>query len=552
MPKALTILLIAALLCAAAAACGDGKGSEGDADTAETTDPVQDGDGQDPPVDPADDRDVATDDAVPDDGGTDVDPDSIVPPPVECPLPVELVDTSSPDRTVGTGTPESCNEAALEEALASGGIIVFDCGDAPHTLTVTSEKEVTQDTVIDGGGTITLSGGGTSRILAVHSSFERETPSLTVQRLSFTDGVRTGSGEGTENGGGAIYRLGGTLTVIDCTFTGNRCPPEGQDVAGGAVYSIGVGLTTIVGSVFTGNSCSNGGAVGNLHNHLTLVNSTVTGNSATGTGGNPGNGGNGGGIYIDGVGQTVILCGSTVSANSGNAYGGGIFRVSNDGTGSMSIDRCTFDGNAIPDRSPSMAGGLYLQGMVITMTGTTISNNECTSAAGMFVGPTTPSVNLVNVTIAGNTALSGLAGGIAFDSGVSGTVTNCTFASNRAPGEVAFAAATTGGESVTFKNTIFSGHEAGNEWNPLTCRVQHLEGGGNIQWPDDEYTLCTESILVADPLLGLLQDNGGPTLTLMPVSGSPAVGRGHDCPPTDQRGEPRAEPCTSGAVEAPW
>jgi hypothetical protein len=550
-----TFMILAA--CALLAACDGGGHGGGDAD-ADVPPDGQDGEADvraDDRADPGPDDGA---DAESDDGPADIEPEEIPPPPVECTVPVEPVDVSSPDAVVGTGTPGSCTEAALDAALAGGGIIVFDCGDAPATITVTSEKTITADTVIDGGGTVTLSGGGSTRILALQSSFERNTPSLTVQRLAFSDALRDGSGEDTEDGGGAIYRLGGTLTIIDCTFTGNRCPPQGQDVAGGAVYSIGVGTTTIVGSVFTGNSCSNGGAIGNLHNQLTLVNSTVTGNSATGTGGNPGNGGNGGGIYMDGVGQTLVICGTTIAGNTGNAFGGGLFRVSNDGTGSTSIDRCTVDGNGIPDHDPSMAGGLYLQGMAISMTAATVSANSASNSGGLFIGPTS-TLEMTNVTIASNTALSSLGGGMAISDDVTGTVQSCTFANNSAPGEVAFAAGTVGGAGVTFKNTVFSGQTVGNAWNPITCRDQHAEGGGNIQWPvlrdsgqsDDPDDLCTSGTLAADPLLGELADNGGPTLTLMPQPGSPAIGLGHDCPATDQRGEPRAEPCTSGAVEAP-
>lgn len=540
--QTLTLCLVLVTCCSGRA----GPGTDGDAEADHGPDAASDTTTPDTP------SDAPGPDAAPD-----VEPDSITPPGSECPSPVELVDTSSPDAVVGTGTPASCTGSALEDAIETGGIITFDCGADPHTITVTSEKEIASDTVLDGEGTITLSGGGSVRILAVHSSFERETPSLTVQRLAFSDGVRTGSGEGTDNGGGAIYRLGGTLTVIDCTFTGNRCPPEGQDVAGGAVYSIGAGSTTIVGSVFASNSCSNGGAIGNLHNDLTLVNSSVTGNSATGHGGNPGNGGNGGGIYMDGVGQSLVICGTTISGNAGNAYGGGLFRVSNDGSGATEIDPITVDANTIPDHDPSMAGGLYLQGMAIELTNTTISNNESRSAAGLFVGPNS-TANLTNVTIAHNTALSGLAGGVFFSDPVSGTLLNCTLAHNRAPGEVAFAAATVGGSAVTLTNTLFAGHEVGNGWNPITCRNTFIEGGGNAQHPversgggsDDPDALCSPDVLVADPLLGPLEDNGGPTLTLMPSSGSPALGLGTGCPETDQRGVARADPCTSGAVEA--
>ena len=63
--------------------------------------------------------------------------------------------------------------------------------------------------------------------------------------------------------------------------------------------------------------------------------------------------------------------------------------------------------------------------------------------------------------------------------------------------------------------------------------------------------LCTEGPLVTDPLLGALAENGGPTETLVPLASSPARGHARDCPPFDQRGQPRNSLCTSGAVEAP-
>jgi hypothetical protein len=57
---------------------------------------------------------------------------------------------------------------------------------------------------------------------------------------------------------------------------------------------------------------------------------------------------------------------------------------------------------------------------------------------------------------------------------------------------------------------------------------------------------------VADPMLGALGSNGGPTATLLPATGSPAAGLDTTaCPPTDQRGNARATPCTAGAVELP-
>jgi hypothetical protein len=58
-------------------------------------------------------------------------------------------------------------------------------------------------------------------------------------------------------------------------------------------------------------------------------------------------------------------------------------------------------------------------------------------------------------------------------------------------------------------------------------------------------------IVVADPLLGPLADNGGPTETRAPQPGSPALGGGIRCRAADQRGVPRAAPCDIGAVEVP-
>ncbi len=78
----------------------------------------------------------------------------------------------------------------------------------------------------------------------------------------------------------------------------------------------------------------------------------------------------------------------------------------------------------------------------------------------------------------------------------------------------------------------------------------------NFQWPRErsdgstDDTPCVEGITWADPQLGALADNGGPTLTAMPTAGSVVVGAGIDCPGTDQRGQPRnPASCATGAVE---
>ena len=90
---------------------------------------------------------------------------------------------------------------------------------------------------------------------------------------------------------------------------------------------------------------------------MNLVNDTIQGNTATGTGGNPGNGGNGGGIYMDGAHIVIKMCGTHVDGNQGNAYGGGFFYVDDATAGTAVIDQSTFDGN-----STAFAGGLLSPG----------------------------------------------------------------------------------------------------------------------------------------------------------------------------------------------
>ena len=477
-----------------------------------------------------------------DDGGDDS--ASVDPPDAICDAP-SLVDVSSPDAVVGDGTAESCTAEALQAEVTSGGVIVFDCGSAPVTIEVTAQITVTEETVIDGGGLVTLSGGDTSRILYLDSGYDRTTPRLTVQRLKFTNGKSAATGEDTADGGAAIYRDGGSLTVIDCAFSNNHGPSAGQDLAGGAIYAFGGGETVISGTTFTGNSASDGGAIGSLNGDLIIINSTFSGNSATGTGGNPGNGGCGGAIYQDGRDEQTSLCGVEISNNTAGEIGGGVFRVSNDNTGTFAMDRTAVDSNEVIAETGN-AGGLYLQGLALSVTNSTISRNRAYYNGGLWIHTST--VEAVNTTFAENVATGSNGGGLWLSSPVTGTFLNCTIANNSAPadgmgGGAIFSAGEISG--LELKNMLIANNTSGT-WAP-GCSDPLDDGGGNLEWPDGAN--CTESSTIEDPLLGDLTDNGGVTETLLPSSDGPAVDLGTDCPQTDQRGESRSTPCTVGAAE---
>ena len=478
------------------------------------------------------------------------------PPPTAavCTPPITAVNTSNPARVVGTGTSSSCTEAALRTAINAGGIITFSCGNAPVTIAVNSELVIpmnSPDVVLDGGGLVTLSGSNKTRILNINSSFERSTPLVTVQHLNFINA------NSVTEGGGAIKRLGGTLRVIDSAFTNNRCIAIDQDKAGGAIYAVGPAPLTVVGSTFANNRCASGGAIGALFASVSITNSVITDNTATGNGGNPGNGGNGGGLYSDGNDNNLSICGSRIAGNSGEAFGGGVFKVINNLNGATTIKNSTIADNT--STGSKLAGGLYLQGTAVTLEASTISGNRANGAGGIYIGPGS-SVAMLNATIANNTAVSSLGGGLYLD-GVSGSIRHTTFIGNAASGTSAFGGAVSGASSsVSLQNSVFAGNSAGNGFNPITCVGQFANGGGNTQFPvlrsgggsDSPNALCSSGIGVTDPQLTALADNGGPTKTALPTASSPLLNAiSSNCAVSDQRGAVRGIPCTAGATERP-
>jgi hypothetical protein len=282
--------------------------------------------------------------------------------------------SANADHIVGTGTPASCTSAAFVNAVAQGGIIKFNCGADPVTITLTQTAKVFNDrpdVLIDGGKKITLSGAGARRILymntcdqAQHWTSEhcdtQDYPRLTVQNITMVKGNSSGQSYGQSEvyGGGAIYARGGKLKIVNARFFNNTCESTGPDLGGGAVRAFGASPTLpvyITHSTFGGgssyaNSCSNGGGISGLATRFGVFNSLISYNKAIGHGANPARagtpgGGSGGGIYQDGDTITLNSCGNRVEQNHANEGGGAFFFVSNTLTGSMTINQSTLVGN---------------------------------------------------------------------------------------------------------------------------------------------------------------------------------------------------------------
>src|SRR6266508_1051655 len=270
-------------------------------------------------------------------------------------------DTSHPSRVIGTGTPESCTSDAVVIAVAAGGVRVH------------------------------LSGGGQRRILYQNTCDkaqgwttshcqDQDTPQLTVQNLTFADGNSTG--DRTEGGGGgAIFVRGGRLKVVNSRFLRNRCDPTGPDLGGAAIRALSQsrGLPVyVVSSTFSGGVCSNGAGLSSIGVSWVVLNSVFGNNSAIGSGANPARGGtpgggSGGAIYLDGDLFTLRLAGTVIENNHAKEGGGAVFFVSNNRTGTMSIEGSTLRHNPSDGfETRGFPGIFFLGARNPTVTGSTL------------------------------------------------------------------------------------------------------------------------------------------------------------------------------------
>jgi hypothetical protein len=284
---------------------------------------------------------------------------------------------------VGTGTPASCTSAAVVSAVARGGLVTFDCGPAPVTIRMRQTAKVRNTNpslVLDGGGRVTLSGGGARRILYQNTCDRAQvwttdhcqnqaTPRLVVRNITLAAGNATGQTV-DGGGGGAIFARGGRLTIVGARFTGNRCDRTGPDVGGAAVRALSQYRNQpvrVVRSTFTGGRCANGGALSSIGVSWSITGSTFTGNRATGRGANPAKagtpgGGNGGAIYLDGNRFTLTMRDTLMEDNVAPEGGGAIFFVSNDRTGTATLAASTLRRNPSLGFETAKLPGIFFLG----------------------------------------------------------------------------------------------------------------------------------------------------------------------------------------------
>ncbi|HEU4665425.1 MAG TPA: hypothetical protein VFS55_15450, partial [Dokdonella sp.] len=280
---------------------------------------------------------------------------------------------------LGDGSAGSVTRAQLQQALDAGGAIRIDNG--ASTLALDATLRVTRATTLDLGGA-TLSGGGARRVIEVQN------PSNVAYTFALSHGAIADGSTPAGSGAGLYKATGGpwqavTVRLFDVRFTNNHAIAAAQDDGGGAVYVVGAAELAIVRGQFDGNTGSNGGALYSLGSkRVNVYDTTFSGNHATGSGGNPGNGGNGGAIGVDGDARYVNLCRARLLGNEANAFGGGLFTVTYSDASHTRMQDSTFDGNvsSAPDK---LAGGAYIQGSPISISGSTFRDNEANGYAGL-------------------------------------------------------------------------------------------------------------------------------------------------------------------------
>jgi predicted outer membrane repeat protein len=371
---------------------------------------------------------------------------------------------ASPARPLGSGTVTTCDETALNAALAGGGTVTFSTGDC--IITVTASLLITAPTTIDGAGqSVTLSGGNARRIITTTVGVG----TLTILNITLTRGL-VNSGALPDNSGGALF-VRGALVLSSTTIISNSATGDGggayvtstlmltnaqflsntTNVRGGGVRADGA--TTLNGGLFQNNrstSSQGGGLYANTT--LSLSGTQFLGNTANLAGGgayaeseatvNGGlfqnNAGNfGGGMFAG----SLVLTDTQFVSNTANSAGGGTYAF-----GAAALNGGLFQNN----RTNTQGGGLYV-GSTLTLTGTQFVSNTATgngggaradgattlngglfqnnrsansTGGGLYAGST---LTLTGTQFLGNTGMQG--GGVYHNNGT-GRVVNALFARN--------------------------------------------------------------------------------------------------------------------------
>ena len=301
------------------------------------------------------------------------------------------------------------------------------------------------------------------------------------------------------SGGGIsrIFNIESNANVTLITLTLRNANGGGAD--GGAIQNAGAAV--INNCTFTNNSTGSGGAILNIvPGAMTLNNCTLTGNSGAPAGA-------GGGIVNRSM---LAINNSTFAANTS----GGGAAVYNDGTGVLTLTNSTFIGNSV-----GSSGGALISVGELTAVQCTFAGNSAANGGAVFAAGT--GGTLIACTLALNNSTtpdpSG-GGGAIYDAASSLVLFNCLLAGN-------VSASGQGPNILTNGNTVTA----------ISTLVGDGSGSGLTNGVAGNLVGTSASPINAH--LATLGNYGGPTQTMPPLPGSPAINAGAPLAlATDQRG----------------
>jgi CSLREA domain-containing protein len=255
----------------------------------------------------------------------------------------EAVALANSDSTSYNGCTASSDDDADTIVLQPGQTYALTLAGASEEANATGDLDVTAESLtiesasatratIDGNGATTL-----DRVLDIDPTLSSGVGAVTLNDVNITDGDDT-AGEG----GGAIYQRGADLNLNRVRLFGNdgdgagavmrlsglsagmlRVQIDGNTGANGALFheqgSVAMFESSISGQQAT-TAFTSGGAIFKQDittGSLTIVNSTISGNSTTGSGG---------GIFVradGGPGGPVTIRNSTIAGNTADSDAGG-------------------------------------------------------------------------------------------------------------------------------------------------------------------------------------------------------------------------------------
>jgi CSLREA domain-containing protein len=282
------------------------------------------------------------------------------------------------------------------------------------------------------------------------------------------------------------------------------------------------------------------------------------------------------------TGSTAVVRISDLSVTGGDSTAGGSQEIDLGGAilnkGQITLERVALVGN----RADGGGGMFSIPGTVPVIRESLIAGNVAFSGGGLRLDA---GGQITNTTITGNSLrtlppdwaqtkpvgvvvptvdeISGWGGGIDHRGGDDVAIVNSTIVGNHAVKGGGGIASGQGYAPVseqialgrlTLRNTIVAGNSSDSGTRDCHVKDQVIASlGHNLDSDGSCFLTAAGDHPKSDPLLGALAGNGGPTATLAPLAGSPAIdgGGAEDCPKTDQRGiaRPQGAACDIGAVE---